>query len=403
VAQVRRAALLLALLAACESRPPASVATADAGAGADAAPGDAPADRPTTDTAINADADPGPPSRCLVTTDRQPPYPLTFHLLNHGASPVYVRDDGCVGITLDIASCASRFTDRLGPVFACACSCRDASCQGPPGCPPCAAPSGKAVLPGQALDVRWNAIALDFQNRTNDTCVDPRPLPAGIYSVSVAIFDAPDLSLGGGTPARFASRTFALPAPGDVVEVVLAPPDVVTPPACEAAAAAPVCAPPWAADVACALDGPYTVAWEGGNAPWFDSTRLTPPNVFTLTRHYGDQTPDRSCTSSVPRCAAGYGRYTTADFMAALAAPDVAAALAQPMALLYGYDSRNNDGSVLAVRRADGSGLLIGAACGVGSPCAREVTPGMLRLLAITAKLLEQQRAAAGCEAFRQP
>jgi hypothetical protein len=164
VALVRRALLVCALLAACDDRPPTTVTPADAGPAADAGPT---ADAPAADLAI--DTDPGLPGRCAVTTDRTPPFPLKFRLANHGAAPVYVHDGGCVGITFDISSCAAGFTDHIGPVFACACPCRDVGCKGPPSCGACAEPSGKLVAPGQTVDVPWNAIRLDFQTRTNDT------------------------------------------------------------------------------------------------------------------------------------------------------------------------------------------------------------------------------------------
>ena len=53
--------------------------------------------------------------------------------------------------------------------------------------------------------------------------------------------------------------------------------------------------------------------------------------------------------------------------------------------------------------RADGHGLIVGDACGLGSPCLRPVTDGMTRLAAILGKIDGQQLALPGCEALRQP
>jgi hypothetical protein len=398
---MKRALLVGLLLASCDDRPPATLTPADAGAGADAADAPTAADGPLPDLAV--DADPGPPSRCRVTTEGKPPFPLKFRLSNRSSTPVYVHDNGCVGISFDIASCAAGFTDHLGPVFACACNCRDPGCQGPVSCGACAEPTGKSIAAGQSIELPWNAIKLDFQTRTNDTCVDPLPLPAGQYSVSVPLFDSADVARSGGTPARVAGRTFTLPAPGDLVELIVAPPAVSAPPPCEMPTTVPVCAPPWSSDVACALDSAYTIAWEGGNGLWSESSQLTPPNAYKLTRRYAEPQPELACTNALPRCGAGYDRFTTADLIAALGAPDVVAAFAQPTPLLYGYDSRANDGSVLVLRRPDGHGLLIGGRCGIGSPCAREVTAGMAHLESLIIKLLDQQRAAPGCEALRSP
>src|SRR6185369_11343709 len=105
-----------------------------------------------------------------------------------------------------------------------------------------------------------------------------------------------------------------------------------------------------------------------------------PPASHTRQRTSANGGVIAGCANLVPRCAATFDRFTTATLSEALAAPDVVAAFGQPMPLLYGYDSRANDGSVLAIRGADGQGLLIGAPCGAGRPCDRPVTPGMAHL-----------------------
>jgi hypothetical protein len=330
---------------------------------------------------------------------------VVFRLRNRGDRTLYLRQ-GCVGIAFDVSSCGSRYTDGVGPRYACGCLCGDASCTGTVACGPCPPDAGLAVAPGEAKDVPWSAILTTLQDRPGYSCVERTPLPAARYAVSFPLFDTDSAAAGHELPVRFAAGTFELPAPGDLVELSLgAPPPDGGAPACVMASAQPppVCASPWDPSAPCSLDASYTFGWDGGFVAAREESLLTPPSTYTFTRTtFSTPASVVSCTNQLPRCGAASDLYTTADVLQALAAPDVAAALAQPAPLVYGRDDRPVDGAVLAVRRADGRGLILGDPCGTG-PCDRPLTEGMIRLAAILHKIEAQQRALPGCEALRQP
>jgi hypothetical protein len=357
------------------------------------------------DGAMAADA-PVLPAQCQVTTTRQPPFQVSFRLVNRSSRTVYLSQS-CVGVSFDVSSCASRYTASLGPSYFCGCSCSDSRCTGPAACGPCPPPAALPVGAGQTLDLPWQAVLSTMRDRGTFQCLEQKPLPAAVYSVSVPVYDSPTLALSSARPPRTASRTFTLPATGDQVEVVLAsetdgglPP----PPACETVAAAPTCAAPWDPAAACSLASAFTFEWSGGFSLSSDHSALTLPNIYTRTRTFRE--PNRTpltCTNNVPRCGAAPEVFTTADVVQAMSAPDVLAALAQPTPLVYGFDSRTTDGAVLVVSRADGHGFVVGAGtCGPGNPCERPVPPGLDWLATILSRLDQQQRYAPGCEALAQ-
>ena len=80
--------------------------------------------------------------------------------------------------------------------------------------------------------------------------------------------------------------------------------------------------------------------------------------------------------------------------------PDVVAAYARGVPPVYGYDHRANDGSVLVMRRPDGTALVIGGDCNGCTSIARPLTPA-LRAVPPVFSLLEQQMfATPACAAF---
>jgi len=403
----------LAFACAKTAQPPGQDAAAVTGDGP-AVAADGPDDRPLApDGAPRPDASPAPdaspdgepvPARCQVNTTRQPPFQVTFRLVNRGGRTVYLLQ-GCGGIAFGISSCASRYTDTLSPIFVCACDCADASCRGPVPCTPCPPETGLALAPGEAKEVVWRAQATATEDHGSFGCVRRTPLPAALYSVTVPVSDRADAILAG--PRRVVSRSFELPAPGDVVEVALteAPGDAGAPDAgvCEQEGPAPACAAPWDPASPCALDNAYTFGWEGGFSLWRDGSELVPPNRYSRTRTFMAPQPAITCRNFVPRCGADHDTFTTADVVEAFAAPDVVAALAQGKPQVYGYDSRPGDGTILAVRRIDGRGLFIGDPCGSAMPCQHPITPGLTRLKAILLRIEAQQLATPGCEALREP
>src|SRR5687768_9573751 len=119
-----------------------------------------PSDQAAGDT-TTADAGDGgvlsPPAHCAVSTTRTGPFDVTFRLMNTTDRPVYLHR-GCVGLTVEIASCATRFLDSIGPSFACAsCNCSDRTCTSNPTCGQCPQPIAVAVAPGASVDLPWQA------------------------------------------------------------------------------------------------------------------------------------------------------------------------------------------------------------------------------------------------------
>jgi hypothetical protein len=374
------------------------------------AEGEGDADRDGADGAdADADADGGDAvlSRCGVTTDRPPPYQVRFRLINRNDRTVYLDRRGCQGVRLEVSSCARRYTDSLGPSDLCVCDCSDASCRGPLPCPPCPSLPPLPLGPGESVEVPWMALEVSLRDRGASQCLERTFLPAALYDVRVPVYDDADLALAATHPARTAHRTFALPAPGDVVEVglpAIATGAVVLPPACEAGATAQVCAPPWDPATACNLDAAFTFVWEPGfGPPHYDQMALELPNTYRRTRMFADpRRPWSTCSNTVPRCDASAAVFTTADVVQAMAAPDVQAALAEPTPLVYGYDSRTYDGSVLIVTRADRHGFIVGEPCNWRTYCQRPLPPGLAWVATILGKLDQQQRWAPGCEALAQ-
>jgi hypothetical protein len=268
-------------------------------------------------------------------------------------------------------------------------------------------PSGRRVAPGETVELPWQAAHVALEARTGYACRRETPLPAARYRASFLAFRTEAAArLRTLSEGWSAVQDFALPAAGDRVEIDLAPPAATA--ACRPFDTSPAaaCAAPYAREGApCDLDAGYAYAFEGGLAPWYDRTELTPPAAYTLLRSYNPQVqarPSVSCKPPVPRCWAGVDDVvTTADVARALAAPDVVQAFAQPTMLVHGYDERANDGAALVLRRADGRGFIVGAPCGEGRPCARPLTAGLAALRSLLQRLDRQQLAEPACQALR--
>jgi hypothetical protein len=369
----------------------------------DAAPLDAAADAPpASDTApVDAAASPADgalPAWCAVTTDRPGPYDAVFRVINRSDHAVYLQDH-CAVLSLQVMTCASRYTENVGPGFTCGCGCDQPGCTGPVACGPCAPDALSAIAPGQTRDIPWSAIRATMEDRTTFQCVRRTPLPAARYAVSVPLFDAT------GAPLGTVGREFPLPSAAPV-ELVFAPSPADAgadgPPACTSGAA-PVCAAPFSPALTCDLDDEYSFGLDGGLSRQRDQSRITPPGRYTRTRTFADAQPPVSCSNDIPRCGATFDRFTTADLVEALSAPDVVAAFAASPPEVHGRDPRPVDGTLLLVQRRDGHGVLIGAPCAGGSFCGLPVTPGLAHLAAVLTRLDRQQLEGAGCEALRDP
>jgi len=342
-----------------------------------------------------------PSPMCAVATTRTPPFPTTIELRNDGATTVYLSQ-GCIGLDYGISSCAGGYRDAVGPAYHCACSCAEASCRGPVLCGPCAPPSAAAVAPGEHQDILWDALRVADVDRGTYQCVTSEALPAARYRLAIDVYDTQD-----GATARAAGRLvtvdFVLPATDDRVVVDLAGPEDL----CDddPTAPAPACAETASREVPCDLAAGVNWFANGGLALFSDWSALAPPSTFTRVRtFYGPQATPAStatCMADVPRCSRDARVVTTADVTAALAHPDVKAALQVPGQLVYGLDSRPSDGAVLVVEAGAGS-FAVGGPCQPGTTdfCARALPPGLAALARSLTGLDEQQMRAPACAAL---
>lgn len=364
-------------------------------------------DRPTRSGETGSDGGTQPPpSQCAVEAPGQtPPFPTTFRFRNDTDAPVFLYR-GCIGVDYGISSCASGFRDQVGPVFRCSCACDQAFCTSPPSCGPCPPPEGAMVRPGDSVLVDWDAIAVSEHDKASSSggtfqCVRSTPVAAGKYRVAVRVFDD-QVSASRNSGGRVVTRDFPLPNAGPVVDVPLA---TRAEEACDAAPdeSAPACTGAERRDVPCVLGESLDFAWEGGLGFYTDSMQLSAPSTFSRRRVFRDTAmPDLTCRTPIPRCARDSRVVTTSDVVRVIAAPGVTSVFAAGTTPVYGYDARANDGSILVLRRPNGTSLGIGTDCpGCSSGAsARSLTPALRAVVPAFSALDRQLTATPACSAF---
>jgi len=140
---------------------------------------------------------------------------------------------------------------------------------------------------------------------------------------------------------------------------------------------------------ACSFSATYTFYDDGGLREFFDVVTLAPPRYETVVRNNG--TNDAGvCALELP--CASTPDVGVAAIEAAIANPDVQAALAKPAGLLYGVDTRPSDGSVFVFQRSDGKGFMVGAGAAV--------PPGLASLATTLHTVDAQAFAAPACNAL---
>jgi hypothetical protein len=329
-----------------------------------------------------------PSGMCAVASTAKAPFPTEFRFRNTGTAPLFVSI-GCLGVEYGLSSCASGFRDQLAPGFACGgCPCGDTGCKAPDvQCGPCMGPAAQLVAPGESAAVPWIGVSSRTENLAGRTCVRTRTAPAGRYRVAIRIYataDAAARSAGG----QIVTGDFQLPADQGVVDVPL-----VADQSCDATpdGDAPTCTGAQAHDMACALPQPFDFANEGGLAQAHDSASVAPPAVYTRTRTFVDPAmPARTCAAPIPRCSRDARVVTTGDLTAALNAPGVQASFTKELSV-FGYDSRNNDGGILILRRPDGTVLGIGEDCSLTVTGCNKPIPLPLAQLSSTIGQFDQQ------------
>ncbi len=334
---------------------------------------------------------------CAVpTATGVPPFAVEFQFRNSGAANIFIHQD-CGGYNFGVSSCASGFRDRLAEQTGYLCSCDHVPCVGVSdgACPP----------PDETMIGVGDSLRLPFSGLSSTSTVDPvtalacarsRVLPAGRYRVAIRVSDPEDLLTG--LAGRIVTRDFELPAPGGIVDVPLAPSadDV-----CDTNPedSAPACTGNEAHEVPCSLTASLSFGWEGGLAFIHDKSTIAAPAVYTRERTFLDpSTPPLACSSAIPRCARDARAVTTGDIVHALALPGIADSFG-PDTPVFGFDSRAGDGSVLVLRRNDGTSVALGTPC---AACPHPLTPEMATVVSLFDGLSTQMLAAPSCSALRQ-
>jgi hypothetical protein len=126
---------------------------------------------------------------------------------------------------------------------------------------------------------------------------------------------------------------------------------------------------------------------------------LAPPNSYHLTRTTYRQNPgQRSCDPPPPACD-DPALLDVRDVEAAIAHPDVQAALA--MATVPSYGASNiGDGPVLTFVRGDGHGFAAQSDCSTPSSFCNPTPPGVSALAALLRALINQQLTDPACSAL---
>jgi hypothetical protein len=262
-------------------------------------------------------------------------------------------------------------------------------------------PEGVQIPAGGKLLADWDGVYIMEQQKARAgggtfSCVKSWAQPAGRYRVAIRVFaDAANAAahIGG----RVVTRDFELPSAGGKVDVPLAE---TAADECEIVpdAGRPLCTGAEAHDVPCSLSQTLGCSWEGGNGIYSDTAQVMPAATYTRRRVFRDgATPDLNCATPVPRCARDSRVVTTSDIVRVISEPTVAAAFAAGTTPVYGEDARAYDGTILVLRRADGTSLGIGPEC---TGCPKPLTPALRAVVPVFRELQRQSIATAECSAF---
>ena len=142
---------------------------------------------------------------------------MTFRFENQGATPVYLLEQ--CSLAFQVAACADGYQQSLALQGTCTINCEDASDGG--GCIACGECMSQTleVLPGQAKDVSWSGLQYTFDHYQGCQCHYEHVAPAGLYRVSVPVWDKYFDPMQGEQPSasKQAQAYFELPGSGTVV------------------------------------------------------------------------------------------------------------------------------------------------------------------------------------------
>lgn len=336
-----------------------------------------------TDTAAVSDRPAG-----NADTASGAPIPARFVLHNRTGRTIYIQSSGWSGQEFFALG-------RAGQSLPIDNTCELCDCNQCASCAVC----GRAiaqVLPiaaGSSHEFAWDGriwVVVPNACRAGLACeqeqrVPPTPLTARLtYGESYRV----DTQFGAGDELIVDPHTitvdFAYPATGVIEFVAMATPrDGGTSPTC-------------------VFDQRYEYGHIGGFRSSVGRTTLTPASSFLHVRTtVREPRTSTSCSPPLPACGAA-NQIGSDDVEAAMAHPDVRAALASPTPLLYGRDTRPVDGTVFELVRQDSRGLLVGFPCEGAAGC-REIPPGVAALVTLLEALDRQQLALPACSALAAP
>ena len=150
----------------------------------------------------------------------------------------------------------------------------------------------------------------------------------------------------------------------------------------------------------CGLTTPITFGYEGGMVRYTEAYSLSRDGVFVATRTTTHDGTITTCTTQIPPCDASDAEAVDiGDLESMFHRSEVRDALATPPPS-YGYDPREVDGSVFAVRLVDGRGFIVGEDCGTRPSCT-PIPLGVGALVSILQNLIEQELARPECAGLR--
>jgi hypothetical protein len=151
----------------------------------------------------------------------------------------------------------------------------------------------------------------------------------------------------------------------------------------------------------CAFASTYTIVDGGGLVIMLDTATLSPPAGFHYERQFFrlNDAGNISCSPAMPACRDST-RVDVSDVEAAIAHPDVQAALAMATRPIYG-NRGVADAPSFNFTRADGRGFSAGIPCSPASALCTPIPAGVSALAEVIRMLIDQQLTDASCAALR--
>ena len=159
------------------------------------------------------------PLMCQVPTSVAAPFSVTFRFKNRSSRPLF-RYRGCTS-EVEIASCASSYSDQLANRDPCPCDCMSANC---PACGACYH-EGTPLAPEAVFEQLWDGRVEVMSTRVDGLpCNDRKAVPAGRYRVRLPIYATAADAKAHTPTVLVATADFELPSPtGGVVEIDISP------------------------------------------------------------------------------------------------------------------------------------------------------------------------------------